>query len=58
MGCFNSTPTAPEEIIPDPGEAEACQFSIKKAGMMSQDKLAFQGDSTDDDTKKWFFINK
>ena len=58
MGCCESTPAAPEVIIPDPGEQEECTFSIKSAGMMSSDYLAYQGDSTDDKEKKWQFINK
>ena len=58
MGCCESAPTAPEVIIPDPGETEACTFSIKSAGMMSSDYLAYQGESTDDNEKKWQFINK
>ena len=44
MGCCESAPTAPEVIIPDPGEQEACTFSIiKSAGMMSSGSfLAYQ----------------
>ena len=49
---------APEVIIPDPDEKDACTFSLKSAGMMSKDYLAYQGESTDDKEKKWFFINK
>ena len=58
MGCCGSTPDAPENIIPDPGEQEACQFSLKSAGMLSSDYLAYKGDSTDDKEKRWFFVNK
>ena len=36
LGACELAPTAPEVIIPDPGEQEACTFSIiKSAGMMS-----------------------
>ena len=58
MGCCNSAPTAPENIIPDPGEAEPCTFSLKSAGMMSSDYIAYQGEETSDKEKKWFFVNK
>ena len=52
MGCCESTPTAPEVILPDPGEDEACEFTLKKAGMISSDYLCYQGDTTEND-KKW-----
>lgn len=58
MGCCGSTPDAPENIIPDPGEQEACQFSLKSAGMLSSDYLAYRGDGTDDKEQRWFFVNK
>ena len=58
MGCCESTPTAPDVIIPDPGETEACVFTLKSMGMMSKDYVAYQGADTSDDTKKWQFVNK
>ena len=58
MGCCTSAPAAPEVIIPDPAEDEECTFTLKSMGMMSRDYLVYQGQDTDDDTKKWFFINK
>jgi len=36
MGCCNSAPAAPDVVMPDPMEGEACTFSLKKAGMMSR----------------------
>jgi len=44
--------------MPDPGETEACTFSLKKAGMMSKDYIAYKGEETENDADKWFFVNK
>jgi len=56
MGCGASAPKAPEVIIPDPG-FEQCVFAIRSSGLFSDDHTVYQGE-TDDDSKKWFFINK
>ena len=53
MGCCNSVPTAPDVIIPDPAEGEACTFALKKAGMMTSDYVAYKGEDVADDTQKW-----
>jgi hypothetical protein len=58
MGCCESIPTAPDVILPDPDETSSQVFSLKSMGMFTSDKLAYQGEATDDDTKKWYFVNK
>merc|ERR1711916_180201 len=58
MGCCSSVPVAPDNIIPDPGDAEQCTFTLKSAGMLSSDYLAYKGESADDDQARWFFVNK
>ena len=46
VGCWESVPTAPEEIIPDPGRTEACVFTLKSTGLLSRDYVAYRGEST------------
>ena len=58
MGCCSSTPTAPDVILPDPSESEACTFSLLKSGMFGGDYVAYKDEGTDDETKKWQFVNK
>ena len=58
MGCCESTPDAPEIIIPDPGDTECCTFSVESAGMMSNDSIIYRGQDVDDKEQRWFFMNK
>jgi len=58
MGCCESIPDAPEEIIPDPGEVEQCTFSVASMGMMSNDYVVYKGSESGDKNLRWFFLNK
>mmetsp|Transcript_38735 Transcript_38735/g.124174 ORF Transcript_38735/g.124174 Transcript_38735/m.124174 type:complete len:141 (+) Transcript_38735:59-481(+) len=57
MGCCASTPTAPEVLLADPGPTEPQTFTLKSAGMLSSDFVAFKGEAVDPQLK-WFFVNK
>ena len=54
------TPDVPDEIIPDPENAQPCTFTVKRLGKfgMSRDYEAYRG--ADDPTKenRWLFLNK
>jgi len=58
MGCCESIPDAPKNIIPDPGEKEAIVCAIDSVGMMSSDYQVWQGENTTDEEMRWFFLNK
>ena len=56
--CCESAPSAPKEIIPDPDEITPCVFTLKSMGMLSKNYVAYQGEDTSDNTKKWQFVHK
>mmetsp|Transcript_7284 Transcript_7284/g.30213 ORF Transcript_7284/g.30213 Transcript_7284/m.30213 type:complete len:311 (-) Transcript_7284:51-983(-) len=57
MGCCESTPTAPDVILDDPGEGEPCTFTLASTGTFSSDFTAYKGETTDPEAK-WYFVNK
>eukprot|EP00933_Yihiella_yeosuensis_P066441 TRINITY_DN70715_c0_g1_i1.p1 TRINITY_DN70715_c0_g1~~TRINITY_DN70715_c0_g1_i1.p1 ORF type:complete len:301 (-),score=53.68 TRINITY_DN70715_c0_g1_i1:87-989(-) len=58
MGCCESIPDAPKEVLPDPGEDESCTFAIGAVGVLSPDYIAYKGSEVDVQDAKWFYINK
>lgn len=51
MGCFGSSPVAPEEIIPNPEGDNPCSFVVKKAGVASSHYNVYN-----DQKQKWLYV--
>mmetsp|Transcript_15964 Transcript_15964/g.34639 ORF Transcript_15964/g.34639 Transcript_15964/m.34639 type:complete len:298 (-) Transcript_15964:159-1052(-) len=67
MGCcvstikqfFQSTPSVPDEIIPDPVPGQNCHFVVKDLSIFNSDYGVYKDEivSGDDDKNKWLFLN-
>eukprot|EP00636_Phaeomonas_parva_P001144 CAMPEP_0118882272 /NCGR_PEP_ID=MMETSP1163-20130328/21551_1 /TAXON_ID=124430 /ORGANISM="Phaeomonas parva, Strain CCMP2877" /LENGTH=300 /DNA_ID=CAMNT_0006819267 /DNA_START=62 /DNA_END=964 /DNA_ORIENTATION=- len=58
MGCCESTPDVPDNIIPDPDYDGSQTFTIKRLSMFNSDCEALRGHNPDGDNDRWFFLNK
>mmetsp|Transcript_1356 Transcript_1356/g.3157 ORF Transcript_1356/g.3157 Transcript_1356/m.3157 type:complete len:284 (+) Transcript_1356:72-923(+) len=54
MGCCESTPEVPEEIIPDP--EGPCHFIVQSCSMFNKDYEVFRDEV--DQSQRWLFLNK
>jgi hypothetical protein len=56
MGCCQSTPSAPDVIIPDPLPGTDHRFVVQSLSMFNSDYAVYQGSIAEEN--KWLFLNK
>eukprot|EP00968_Pinguiococcus_pyrenoidosus_P014329 scaffold1307_cov200-Pinguiococcus_pyrenoidosus.AAC.18 len=57
MGCCESTPAVPEQIIPDPGYEDEAVFTIRDLSMFNDDYEVLRGEHPNPEIDRWLFIN-
>ena len=56
MGCCESTPAVPDEILEDPHPNQRNVFVTKSCSMFNSDFEVFK--NSEDPTNRWLFLNK